>query len=251
MTPEQEAVLRAIHAELFELLRDAVRVLDEENLPYSLICGTLLGAVRHEGFIPWDDDIDIALPRESYERFAAVYPQKAAEGFGLDLTDTWVARTRKTGGRKSAFLDLFILDPLPTGRLSRTAKLFCLRVLQGMLKEHTDYRRFSFSRRILLRVTHAFGRLFPKRIKLRAYRRIARMGNPQSHARHIANGAFHLLSLPFERAAFSPENLTTARFEGLTVCVPKNAAELLTRLYGPDYMTPPPENQRVPLHLDL
>lgn len=251
MTPEQIAALRVIHWELSELLRDAVRVLEAENIPYSLICGTLLGAVRHGGFIPWDDDIDIVLPRESYERFAHIYPQKAGDGFCLDLTDTWVPRIRKAGGRKTAFLDLFILDPLPTGVFGRTLKVFCLKALQGMLKEHTDYSRFSFPRRVLLRATDAMGKPFSKTAKLRAYRHVACLGNPANPCSHMANGAFHLLSMPFPRETFTSGNLIPSAFEDITVRIPKNAAEVLTLLYGSDFMTPPPENQRVPLHLDL
>ena len=251
MTREQEAALQAVHAELLELLRDAVRVLEQEKLPYSLICGTLLGAVRHGGFIPWDDDIDIVLPRESYERFAALYPAEAAPGFGLDLTDTWVPRVRRAGGGKNAFLDLFILDPLPAGKAAQGWKLFRLKALQGMLKEHTDYSRFSFSRRVLLRATAALGKPFSKEAKLRAYDRIARQGDSANPVVHMANGAFKLLSMPFLQQDFLTENLKEIPFEGLAARAPQNATALLVQLYGPDYMTPPPEDQRVPLHLDL
>lgn len=249
MNALQEAALQIVHAELLELLRDAVRVLDLEELPYSLICGTLLGAVRHGGFIPWDDDIDLVMSRESYERFAAVYPGMASDGFWLDLTDTWVPRVRKAGGRKTAFLDLFILDPLSTSKARRAWKLFRLKALQGMLKEETDYHRFSFVKRMLLRATNWLGKPFSKTAKLRAYGHIARTGNPESPWVHMGNGAFSLLSIPFATDTFA--RLKPARFEELTVRIPENDAEVLTKLYGPHYMTPPPEDQRVPLHLDL
>ena len=77
-----------MHAELTDVLADVVRVLEQNALPYSAMCGTLLGAVRHQGFIPWDDDVDLVLPRESYDRFADVYPSQCAAGFTLDLSDT-------------------------------------------------------------------------------------------------------------------------------------------------------------------
>jgi len=251
MTLHQEAALKRIHAELFELLRDTVRVLEEEDIPYSLIGGTLLGAVRHQGFIPWDDDIDIVLPRDSYERFAAVYPSRAEEGYILALSDTWVPRVRKAGSSKTAFLDLFILDPFPHGRFSRAWKLIRLKTLQGMLKEHTDYTRFPFSKRLLLRTTNMLGKPFPKQLKLRAYRRISQTGDPKSPYEHTANGTFEDLSIAFPRGSFAPSRLTYASFEGLSVRVPKNAPEMLTMLYGSDYMTLPPEEQRVPIHLEL
>jgi hypothetical protein len=77
--------------------------------------------------------VDLVLPRESYDRFAAVYPAQCGAGFALDLTDTWVPRARKAAG--DAFVDLFVLDPLPDGKLARAWKLFRLRALQGMLKK--------------------------------------------------------------------------------------------------------------------
>lgn len=247
-SPEQEAALKRIHEELFALLQDAVRVLDQEGIPYSLMCGTLLGAVRHQGFIPWDDDIDLVLPRESYERFAAAYPTQARQGFSLDLTDTWVPRVRQAGGGETAFLDLFILDPLPKGKLRRALKLFALKTLQGMLKDDHAYGRFSLPKRVLLWGTDLLGKPFSKQAKLRAYDRLSRLGGRQSTQVHMANGAFHLLPLAFDKDFFA--QLTPAMFEGLPVLIPKGAQSLLTRLYGPDYMTPPPEHLRVPLHLE-
>ncbi len=249
MDAREQAALGRIHEELLALLADAVRVLEKHQLPYSLICGTLLGAVRHQGFIPWDDDVDLVLPRASYQRFAEVYPTECGEGFSLDLMDTWVPRVRMTGGSRLAFVDLFVLDPLPESRLARLCKLFPLRALQGMLKEETDYSRFSFAKRLLLRATALLGRPFSKVAKLRAYHWLARKGNPASPFIHMGNGAFHLLDMPFARHAFDQPVLVD--FEGLPVRVPQNAAAVLTQLYGPQYMTPPPEDQRRPLHLTL
>lgn len=63
--------LRKLQLIDIEILRNVVAILDKNNLQYYMIAGTLLGAVRHHGFIPWDDDIDIAMPRKDYEQFLA------------------------------------------------------------------------------------------------------------------------------------------------------------------------------------
>lgn len=247
--PLQNA-LAELHTDLLELLADAVRVLEAHGLPYSLMCGSLLGAVRHQGFIPWDDDVDLVLPRHSYEQFAAFYPTQCGKGFCLDLADTWVPRVKRSGGGEHAFIDLFVLDPLPDRTLPRLWKTFRLRTLQGMLKTETDYKRFSIPKQILLHGTAFLGRLFSKKTKLNAYARIARSGNRQSKNVHMANGAYHLLNMPFSPQTFE-HPLPVIPFEKLQLRIPQNAHEVLVQLYGADYMTPPPEAARKPQHIKL
>lgn len=71
---EQNEYLMRIHNEILKVMDEVDRICREHNLQYYLIGGTLLGAVRHEGFIPWDDDLDIAMPREDYETFLSICP---------------------------------------------------------------------------------------------------------------------------------------------------------------------------------
>lgn len=242
----QKETLDHIHQTLTPVLRDTVRVLDENHLPYSAICGTLLGAVRHQGFIPWDDDVDLVLPRSSYEAFKKLYPVKADENFMLDLSDTWVPRTRDKRAPE-AFIDLFILDPLPAGKLARAWKLLRLRTLQGMLKENVDYSRFSFAKRLALRLTHILGLPFSKQRKLHVYERIAKSTSAKSPYLHMSNGAFDLLSLSYPKSVF--EEMIALPFEGMMISAPKDYDRVLKLLFGDDYMTPPPESERYAKHI--
>lgn len=68
--------LQELHLTLLEILDYVCAVCDENNLSYLLIAGTALGAYRHNGFIPWDDDLDIALPREDYEKLKDILHKK-------------------------------------------------------------------------------------------------------------------------------------------------------------------------------
>lgn len=70
------------------LLRDFVRVCDENHLKYYLMYGSLLGAIRHGGFIPWDDDIDVVMPREDYERLKAIGGECFKQGFFFQTYET-------------------------------------------------------------------------------------------------------------------------------------------------------------------
>ena len=65
--------LKEIQTESLGILKDIHSFCIKHDIKYSVVGGTLLGAVRHQGFIPWDDDIDLMMPREDYERFCRIY----------------------------------------------------------------------------------------------------------------------------------------------------------------------------------
>ncbi len=71
-----QIMLTKVQNVMKEILDEFVRICDENNLTYFLVYGTLLGAVRHKGFIPWDDDIDVAMPRADYNKLIEIYKSK-------------------------------------------------------------------------------------------------------------------------------------------------------------------------------
>ncbi len=74
---EKKLSLDEIHAELLEQLRDITAVCKKHNISYNMMCGSLLGAVRHKGFIPWDDDVDLLMTREEFQKFREIYRRSA------------------------------------------------------------------------------------------------------------------------------------------------------------------------------
>ncbi len=80
--------LRRVQLAELEVLTELARRCEEASLRWFVIGGTLLGAVRHRGFIPWDDDIDVGMPRPDYERFAALARRSADPRFAWQASDT-------------------------------------------------------------------------------------------------------------------------------------------------------------------
>ena len=109
-----------IHQELMGQLHDIVRVCNAHDIPYNLMCGTLLGAVRHKGFIPWDDDVDLLMTREAFSRFEKVYPTECDPQYLLTYLDLDPSgdEPQPQGGR---CLHGFLYPGLPApGRLARS-----------------------------------------------------------------------------------------------------------------------------------
>ena len=95
--------LRKVHMVEKEILDEVVRVCDKNNISYFLMAGTLLGAVRHKGFIPWDDDIDVGMTYDNFKRFIEIAPRELNDKYFLQ---TWkndneypfaAAKVRKKG----------------------------------------------------------------------------------------------------------------------------------------------------------
>ena len=129
--------LRTLQLTQLEILKVFDKICKDHGLRYSLYAGTLLGAVRHGGFIPWDDDLDVCMPRADYDRFISLWEKVKPEGYILQnkelepaftqsftkirkdhttfLQEKWEAGRYHTG----IFIDIFPIDRMPEGKLPR------------------------------------------------------------------------------------------------------------------------------------
>ena len=246
---EKKLSLPEIHEELLCQLRDIVQVCERHGIEYNLMCGTLLGAVRHKGFIPWDDDIDLLMTREQFTRFREIYPKECDARFELTYLNTWTPRVMNRDPEKAAaFTDFFILDPVPPEGMKRKLWFLTLHILQGMLKRNVDYSRFTLKQKILLVGTHVLGLPFTVKQKTRWYEQVSTMVKSGDDL-CMSNGAFELMMHIWHPEQFAEK--ITVPFEDVSCLIPAKHDEVLTILFGPDYMTPPPESERVAKHLDV
>lgn len=132
-----EETLRKLQLTQLEILKVVDCFCREHHLKYSLYAGSLLGAVRHKGFIPWDDDLDVCMPRSDYNQFIALWEQTNPNGYILQNKEntpafwqsfskirkdhtTFLQEQREAGQYHTGiFLDVFPLDRIPDGGINR------------------------------------------------------------------------------------------------------------------------------------
>ena len=136
---------------IWAIMNELKPIIDEGHFEYYMLGGTLLGAIRHKGFIPWDDDIDIGMPREEYERFISSIPKKLPEHLKLNtywddtphhyyfsrIVDTRheLKRTGSTVERvEDVWIDIFPLDGMPNNAFVRCIHM--LRLLYARARYH-------------------------------------------------------------------------------------------------------------------
>ena len=119
-----------------EILREVAAFCDAHGVRYYLACGTALGAVRHDGFIPWDDDIDLALPRPDYERFLSLFRSEKHTVLDSRFDDRYPYAFAKVSDNATClvenieqpfpmgvYIDLFPIDGLPANEAERKRHL--------------------------------------------------------------------------------------------------------------------------------
>ncbi|MEG2356841.1 MAG: LicD family protein [Clostridia bacterium] len=233
---------------LLAMLKEIDRVCRLRGIAYSLYAGTMLGAVREGGFIPWDDDLDLVFTADALHAFIKAFPSDST-AFQLALSDTWVVRvvSREPVQGMLPFVDLFHYEPASADAAKRARKLLLLRLLQGMLKENIRYSAYPFKSRVLVWSTHMLGLPFSKAQKLRWYRKTARdFARGDGTQLHIPDDCFAGIRHLYPAAC--AESFHDILFEGETVRVSDQAAQMLEIKYGKQYMTPPPVSERKPSH---
>ena len=245
--PDSGSPLAAIHGDMFRLLHDFHAFCEARGIHYSLHGGTLLGALRYADFIPWDDDLDISIARRDYERLLAAL--EADPAFVVDMRGTWTPRlSAPPADGNPVTLDLFIWDYISEKKAVARLKILLLAFAQGMMHKSFEYaRKYPFSKNVLLLFAWLSGRLLPFRPKLRLYVWLSRHFAGQRRFVHRSNDNFASIAHVFPAKAveeFVSLPIRNGHFQATSAY-----KDVLTKSYGPDFMTPPPATKQVPRHI--
>lgn len=242
-----------IQNELLLLLKEFDDFCVRNNIDYSVSSGTLLGAVRHGGFIPWDDDVDCIFDRSNYIRLKDLI--NSSPSLTLECAtrkSLWIDRIRLNksdqNGKYIPTIDVFVLDNCPDKPVIANCKMLAIKTLQGMMKSELNFKNYSIIGAISSIVLFLLGRFFSMAVKYRLYSFVQQWGNrtPSKYLK-IYNDQYKGLKCSF------PTNIMhgTQRmpFETLYVNGFSYYDEYLRIIYGDNYLTPPSEADRVPTHL--
>ncbi len=255
-----------------DILKEVIRVCEENDLTYFTVGGTTLGAIRHNGFIPWDDDIDIGMMREDYEKFLKIAPSKLSKGFTMQSfytepnMPTYFAKVRKddtlfveeyaknVNMHQGIYIDIMPYDKIPED-----------------LKERSRYRKkVQFWNQLFIAKTIAVTSV--PYTKNKGYKNILRKIEHAAVAWVSKETLYHRLDSELRKYNETKSTMVSSRglrvfetsiddyfplddhvFETISVKVPRNVDTVLRTQYG-DYMKLPPEEKRyshAPIKLSL
>ena len=251
MTPLQEHI--------YQILIVVDRVCEKHGIPYFLFFGSAIGALRHKGFIPWDDDADICMLRPDYERFLKICATELPEGYSLQHFSVEpdfffpIIRVLKTNVRirlpafenmpirKNVYMDILSLDSLPKTVFEHRVQLFLRRWIRILMEiKNVNHVAPRWRNRMLVR----FVRPFLNNYKLTRFQdRVSAWGR--------SNKSEYVWSAD---APYSPKQVTFPRkwlerrrrvmFENHEFWISADAEACLEKTYG-DYMTPPPPEKQI------
>lgn len=267
--------LRKLQLVEIDILKEVVKICNRNNLIYYISGGTFLGAVRHKGFIPWDDDIDIAMPRKDYEKFRIIANQELPKGYKYrnfkddNEIKTCFSRVENSKVKvkdtsaintdiRNAWIDIFPLDGMPKSKIKFFIRKYRLLYLRMMFQ----YSQFSkivnqnlpnrpLHEKILIKI----GKIIPfekilntKKYMYKIDKTLQKISENESIYYMNFLGIYKFKSVMLKDEIYKEGALY--EFEGEMYNAPKEYDKYLTQIYG-DYMKVPKEEHKNKHHIEV
>ena len=254
-----EVTLKKLHDVELEILKEFIRICNKHNLKYFAVGGTLIGTIRHKGFIPWDDDIDIGMPREDYDKFINIANEEMNKKYfvqaGYDYKNSWQAFTKirkkdtladeesitHIDYPKGIFIDIFPFDNTDT--LDSTI----FKIKYNIIATITDAIYYKWKAKKITEIRRKtlcrFFSMFSNKTLKKVQNKLMKSKNKKETKYFVSYcGSYTRQKETQPKDLFFP--LITKKFEDIDILVPNKYDTYLTKVYG-DYMKLPPKEKRV------
>lgn len=278
---EEQEYLEKAHRILKILLKEFDKVCQKYGLRYYLICGSLLGAVRHQDLIPWDDDVDVAMPRQDFDILLKYVNEEWGAGKDIMFLNynemgghaflDYMTRIvymkeeipvnifRKVRGKARADvdnhlpMDIYVLDNASDNKLLHLIQTQTIRGLYGLAMGHrayinsSEYENRDEGTQCIVKTLSSIGKALPLSWILGCYEWVRKWNKNKKCENYFeSNGFIYCIPWKFKQEWFE-EGTRLPLGEEMTVSVPKNYEAFLDMHYK-DYTQYPPMNVRKPTH---
>lgn len=246
--------LQELQELLYSLLEEISSVFDVLKIEYCLGYGTLLGAIRHQGIIPWDDDIDLFVPRTDYEKLLVNYNRTALKSFVFSIETCKdyhlpFAKIALKGTKSNkpqpnwpldmgVSIDIFPLDGLPSSLIPKEVHYFRMKLVNRCIgTHHYQFCDLSAKSKMIWLISHLVG--FERLLKMSKNLYNKYSFEDSSICGNVVWGSYHHNDI-FEKSLLGRYRL--AQFDNMQLPVPQFSEELLTLWYG-DYLRIPSKEE--------
>lgn len=254
--------LQELQSVILSIMKDIDLLCRENNIEYFIIGGSAIGAARHKGFIPWDDDLDIMMTDENYRKFETVCESKldSSKYFFQKSEIDWhlpFSKIRLLGtnlvereqdesveeSKRGIYVDVFKLDNAPNNKFKQKIQYFWGKLYLSYKLSCRSYKSATFKMKIILALSRV--------LKIKALREFAKSQISKYNDRDTDYYGFYFGRTRFKTAIISKTIIGTPKyvhFEDTELLAPQQLHEYLTMTFG-DYMKLPPIEEQKPLHI--